>query len=119
MKKFPIVLLLLFSRPVYANGPYFVFEAGLSKLKTVDTTYVDTQLAGAQAQGFSTGPSQINSDGGSGKLFAGYQFNKYLAIEGGYVSLGESNTQGTGAKPGPSGANSTSVDNFTARQTFN
>jgi len=111
-------LLFLFCLPAHAAGPYFSLGVGASNFKTVDTTYVDTQFAIAQTQGFSPSSSVTNTAGGVGKLLAGYQFNKYLGIEGGYIGLGESNAMREGMQPGPSGANTTSEDTFTARQVF-
>lgn len=78
------------------SGLYVGGNIGQSRA-TIDEERIINSLAGA---GFTTtGFEDDNRDLGF-KLFGGYQFNKYLAIEGGYFDLGKFDFTATGLPPG-------------------
>lgn len=64
---------------------YLGAGAGQSRAKLNDSS-VNAVLAGS---GSTAGPTSKDETDVSYKLFLGYQFNKYFAVEGGYFSLGE------------------------------
>jgi len=67
------------------SGWYLGGNLGLAKASVDDERIIDGLLAG----GF-TAASLKDDDSDLGyKLFGGYQFNRYLALEGGYFNLGE------------------------------
>ena len=66
-------------------GPYVGISGGQTQA-TIDNKNISAGLAG---QGFSTSGIS-NSDKDSGyKVFGGYQFGRYFAVEGGYFDLGK------------------------------
>ena len=71
------LLMLQSTAAISAEGWYVGAGMGLSNL--------DTDTAGVDASG--SGFSFSDRDFGY-KLFGGYQFNKYLGLEGGYTNLG-------------------------------
>ncbi|PKN23352.1 MAG: flagellar motor protein MotB [Deltaproteobacteria bacterium HGW-Deltaproteobacteria-3] len=78
------------------SGLYIGGNIGQSRA-TIDEERIVNSLAGA---GFTTtGFEDDNRDLGF-KLFGGYQFNKYLALEGGYFDLGKFDFTATGLPPG-------------------
>ncbi|GAC1620669.1 MAG: porin OmpA [Nevskia sp.] len=68
-----------------APGPYLGGNLGQARASIDDRRIVD----GLQASGFTTTAIGDNNRDLGYKLFAGYQFNPYLALEGGYVDLGK------------------------------
>jgi len=78
------------------SGLYVGGNIGQSRA-TIDEERISNSLAGA---GFTTtGFEDDNRDRGF-KLFGGYQFNKYFALEAGYFDLGEFAFTATGLPPG-------------------
>ncbi|MHB8987475.1 MAG: OmpA family protein [Desulfobulbia bacterium] len=78
------------------SGLYIGGNIGQSRA-TIDEERIINSLAG---EGFTTtGFEDDNRDLGF-KLFGGYQFNKYLALEGGYFDLGKFDFTATGLPPG-------------------
>lgn len=78
------------------SGLYIGGNIGQSRA-TIDEERIVNSLAGA---GFTTtGFEDDNRDLGF-KLFGGYQFNKYLALEAGYFDLGKFDFTATGLPPG-------------------
>jgi OOP family OmpA-OmpF porin len=78
------------------SGLYIGGNIGQSRA-TIDEERIVNSLAG---EGFTTtGFEDDNRDLGF-KLFGGYQFNKYLALEGGYFDLGKFDFTATGLPPG-------------------
>lgn len=88
--KLALALALLVSPLATADGPtdwshwYIGANAGVSQATIDDAQITASLLAG----GFTTN-SIVDDDGDSGwKLFGGYRFNQYLALEGGLFDLG-------------------------------
>lgn len=84
MKKIALIALLsAFAAPVMADGLYVVGSVGQAKTDidqgALDGT--DSSLAGFQSSTKKTDTAY--------KLQLGYQFNKYLALEGGYINFGK------------------------------
>ena len=67
------------------SGWYVGANAGQSRAKIDDTRIVEDLLAG----GFATTALKDDNRHFGYKLFGGYEFNKYLALEGGYFDLGK------------------------------
>jgi OOP family OmpA-OmpF porin len=67
------------------SGPYVGFGIGPTKAK-IDDPKIASSLLGS---GFTT--TSINDDASDNgfKLFGGYKFNRYFAVEGGYFDLGK------------------------------
>lgn len=79
-----------------APGWYVGGNIGLSRAE-IDEDRIREDL---QAQGFAI-PSFSDDDRDIGyKFFGGYQFNRYLALEGGYFDLGSFDFEATTAPPG-------------------
>lgn len=74
-----------------ASGFYVGAQAGVGKIDTSD--YKDWFNKSYQAVLVNATTSSFSSDEGgfSGRLFAGYNFNEYFGIEGGYTSLAKNN----------------------------
>ena len=69
-----------------ATGNWYVGAGiGQSRANTPDATFVAV-LAGTPVTSVATSKDDT---GVAGKLFLGYQFNKYIAAEGGYFRLGD------------------------------
>jgi OmpA-OmpF porin, OOP family len=79
------VLILLASRAVYAQDQGWYMGAGFGQTKA-DNAGSCSDFNGVFNPGFSC---SIKDTDTGWKLFAGYQFNKYLAVEGSYVDLGK------------------------------
>ncbi|HEV7821010.1 MAG TPA: outer membrane beta-barrel protein, partial [Burkholderiales bacterium] len=69
--------------------------AGLGQSRAQDLENVDGTLAGFGV----AGTSAISGIDTAWKLFGGYQFNQYIAAEGGYTNLGKFNVNSTVAGP--------------------
>lgn len=67
-------------------GWYIGGNVGQSRARIDEQTVVNDVLA----PGYSATLLDDNTIDGEGKLFAGYQFNRYLSLEAGYFDLGES-----------------------------
>lgn len=67
------------------SGWYIGANVGQSRAKIDDTRIVEDLLA----EGFATTALKDNNRHFGYKLFGGYEFNKYLALEGGYFDLGK------------------------------
>lgn len=92
-------LAALASFPVLAasdNGWYLGGNLGLSNASIDNERITDSMLNA----GFSTTSFRDDERDLGFKLLAGYQFNRYLAIEGGYFDLGEFGFTATTAPPG-------------------
>lgn len=108
-----LVALTLISSPcAMAQDPgfYLGFSVGQAKAR-IDDERITSSLLGA---GFTT-TSINNDDRGTGyKLLAGYRFNKYFSIEGGYFDLGkfsfDANTMPAGTLRGELKAKGTNLD---------
>jgi len=73
------------------DGWYLGVGAGQASAKIADDEIIDDlQDAGYQVTEFRNDELDVGY-----KIFAGYQFNKYFAVEGGYADLGEFNYNGT------------------------
>lgn len=79
------------------SGWYLGGNAGMSRAKIDDERIIGSLMGG----GFAT-TSITNDEREFGyKLFGGYQFNKYFALESGYFDLGEFGFTATTVPPGP------------------
>lgn len=90
-----------FSTPAFAQtSPWYLgLNAGQSKLK-------DVNQSDFNASGVATNNVSIDDSDSAYKLFAGYKFNKNLAVEGGWTDLGKFTFNNT--TTGPAGtANAT------------
>jgi OOP family OmpA-OmpF porin len=69
------------------DGSYFYggLSAGQSRAK-VDEDRITANLL---SSGLSTSAMDLDERGGAYKVFGGYQFNRYLGVEGGYFNLGK------------------------------
>lgn len=87
MKKLAFVALLVSTTitPAFAGDIYVVGAIGYSNIDT-DKGELDRDLAAAGATGIS---SSLDKNDVGYKFQVGYQFNKYFAVEGGYVDLGK------------------------------
>lgn len=65
-------------------GWYVGANAGFSKA-SIDAARIGRELTGA---GFAIGTVSADDNHSGGRLFAGYQFHRNFAVEGGYVDLG-------------------------------
>ena len=90
--------------PAYAEpgAGYFYGGASIGQSRAkIDDASIDANL---QSQGFATPSTTNDEQAPAWKAFAGYQFNRYVGIEGGYFSLGHfgftSNTLPAGALDG-------------------
>jgi len=86
------------SAPAAAQDPgwYLGASVGRSKAKIDDARITDGLLAAGIA---TTGIQDRNRDTGY-KVFTGYQFNRYFAVEGGYFDLGKFGFTATTLPPG-------------------
>ncbi|MCX5877385.1 MAG: outer membrane beta-barrel protein [Deltaproteobacteria bacterium] len=85
-----------FAKADDSSGVYVGGNIGQSRAR-IDEDRITNALTGA---GFTTtGFEDDNHDLGF-KLFGGYQFNKYLAVEGGYFDLGKFDFTSTGVPTG-------------------
>ena len=86
--KLTLVALAVMATPLaFAQipGPYVGISAGQTQA-TIDNKNISAGLA---SQGFTTsGISNSDKDNGY-KVFGGYQFGRYFAVEGGYFDLGK------------------------------
>ncbi len=84
--KFTLPLLLAFvATTAQADGPYLVGEVSHSNL-SLDKGTFNKDLTAAGATGLT---SKDDGSGNQWRIQAGYKFNPYLAIEGGYIDLGQ------------------------------
>ncbi len=67
------------------RGWYAGANVGQSRAKIADGQ-ITSRL---QSEGFTSSSISNDSQGTGFKLFAGYQFNRYFAVEGGYFNLGD------------------------------
>lgn len=97
MKKIAIVLALLGASGIASaqqTGFYLGAGVGQSNISTGDLANdIASELRAAGATNVSS--DENNRDTGW-KIFAGYQFNPYLAVEGGYVDFGKYDAKVTG-----------------------
>lgn len=98
----------LIAAPAFAEEPGF-FYGGVSAGKARSTVDEGSVAAGALAGAAVTGISSDERDT-SYKLFGGYQFNRYIGMEGGYFDLGK--TRFSSTAPGGAFNNETSVKGF-------
>ena len=84
------------------TGFYVGGSLGQSKID-ISASDIDAELASA---GYTSSTSVDDSDTGW-KLFAGYRFMKYLAVEGAYTNLGEASANSIITVPGSGVANAT------------
>jgi OmpA-OmpF porin, OOP family len=68
------------------KGFYVGGSVGLLEGSDLDSGAIEQALA---SQGLAVRPTSVENNDGGWKLFAGYRFNRYLAVEGGYTYLGE------------------------------
>ena len=82
------------SAPAFAQTtPWYAgVSAGQSKLKDVNANDF-------RATGVATNNVSIDDSDNAYKLFAGYKFNKNLAVEGGYTDLGKFSFNNTTTGP--------------------
>jgi len=66
--------------------PSAYLGGSLGSAQAVD---LDALSQAFQGQGLSVRQVSVDDSDGGWKLFVGYRFNPYFAIEGGYTSLGE------------------------------
>ncbi len=99
MKKVALAGLLMtaLAAPAFASDFYGVGSLGISHFG-VDKGDIDNTLS---ASGFSGFSSSLKQNGFGYKAQLGYQVNKYFAVEGGYVDLGNAKYSVSG--PGLSG----------------
>jgi hypothetical protein len=84
--KISLTLLLTFvATTAQADGPYIVGEVSYSNL-SLDKGSFNKDLSAAGASGLT---SKDDGSGNQWRIQAGYKFNPYLAIEGGYIDLGQ------------------------------
>jgi long-chain fatty acid transport protein len=95
--------------PISFAGWYFGFGVGQDTGKDWNAARFTSSYAAQGVTGIQT--SADNSDVGY-KVFAGYQFNQYFALEGGFSLLGNYTANGTGSTPA-TGALYQTVDNNT------
>lgn len=72
----------------YAADPgswYGGINIGQSEAQDTSASEINSTLTGS---GLTVSGTSVDDTDTGWKLFAGYQFNKYLALEGGYVNLG-------------------------------
>ncbi len=94
-----LAALAIFTAPVTIaaeTGFYLGIGAGQSETD-VDEDRIAADLLG---QGFATTSIDDNERDKGFKLFAGYQFNKYVALESGYYDLGDFGFTSSTAPPG-------------------
>ena len=81
---------LLVTLPALAQAPepgYFYGGLSVGKARAkIDQDRINASLLGA---GLSTTAMTLNERDTAYKVFGGYQFNRYLALEGGYFKLGK------------------------------
>jgi long-chain fatty acid transport protein len=80
-------------KPISFAGWYFGFGTGEAEGRDWDAARFRSSFAKQGVVATQTGAD--SSDFGF-KVFSGYQFNKYLALEGGYTQLNNFTAQGTG-----------------------
>lgn len=68
-----------------ADSPWYIGANIGSSQANIDTGRIARELTGA---GFTIGAVSADDTHMGGKLFAGYQFHRNFAVEGGYVDLG-------------------------------
>jgi len=78
------ILLATFATSAFAKGLYVTGQVTHSNL-SLDKHTFDNVLSNAGAAGIN---SSTDGSGDQWRLQAGYQFNPYFAIEGGYIDLG-------------------------------
>jgi OOP family OmpA-OmpF porin len=78
------------------SGFYIGLGAGASSAK-IDSGSINSDL---QSLGFSSATTSTDEGSVAYKAFAGYSFNKYIAIEGGYFDLGTFKFNSTVTPPG-------------------
>ena len=94
-----LVALAIIASPLAAaddSGPYLGGSVGLSKAKIDDARITSSLLA----SGFATTSIDDDNRHVGYKLFGGYQFNKFVALEAGYFDLGKFGFQATTNPPG-------------------
>lgn len=95
MKKIAVVALLAAAcaAPAFATDYYVVGAIGQSRMNALNKSELDSSLiANTGPVGFS---STLDRTDLGYKILVGYQFNNYLAVEGGYVNLGKSKYSAT------------------------
>src|SRR5512139_1934709 len=83
-----VLAMTLLNAPLlaYADGPYIGASVGQA---WVDASAGEIEAAFATDDGFVASGTTIDDSDTGWKAFAGYRFNPYLALEGGYVDLGK------------------------------
>lgn len=94
MKKIAIVLALLGASGVaYAQQPGFYLGASVGQTNISTDDLVSDTVNELRAAGVPNVSSDDSNRDVGWKIFAGYQFNPYLGIEGGYVDFGKYDPQ--------------------------
>lgn len=92
MKKIAIIALLsAFASTAFAGDFYVVGSIGQSDAN-ISKSQLDNDLVNAGATNLS---SNLDNKGTAYKLLAGYQYNQYFGIEGGYIDLGKAKYSAT------------------------
>ena len=97
MKKIAIVLALIGASGVaYAQQPGFYLGASVGQTNISTDDLVSNTVNELRAAGATSVSSDDSNRDVGWKIFGGYQFNPYLALEGGYVNFGKYDPQITG-----------------------
>jgi OOP family OmpA-OmpF porin len=78
--------LALITTPAAAAGNFYVAATGGYTRADINQAEIDSEITGA---GLSLLSSSLDKKDAGYKLQAGYQFNPYFAVEGGWVDLGQ------------------------------
>jgi OOP family OmpA-OmpF porin len=93
-----VAFALIASAPASAQDPGWYLGAGIGRSRAkIDDAQIISGLEGAGIA--TTGIDDQNRDTGW-KVFTGYQFNRYFALEGGYFDLGRFGFNATTRPPG-------------------
>jgi len=97
MKKIAIVLALLGASGIAsAQQTGFYLGAGVGQTNISTGDLANDIASEFRAAGITNVSSDENDRDTGWKIFAGYQFNPYLAVEGGYVDFGKYDVNATG-----------------------
>lgn len=95
MRSLLAVLIVLGASPVLGQGWYLGADAGVARLH-VEQGALDSRVAAAGVSGIA---STLDRDSFAVRVHAGYEINRNMAIEVGYVNLGEATYTVTSTVP--------------------